>query len=650
MVADTGDRLKMTLITLKDILISARQESHRMRHFFLGVEHLFIALLEVKHGLAMTILNELGYTQEYVIDAVRRKAGKGSRHRLWAGIPNTPRTEVVLDIAQELARADNRSIINERDLLIAILDEKDSIPVRVFTSMDIQIEALKEQAHTMKPKRSSTQTFIKIEISPEFGDDLSNDELFILRRMFHGYDSIRIDGRLKGGYTSAQLIIVTPIKIGNMEAASVVVKISSTDAILDEAQRYNKYVKDTLPPLTARLEDRPVAPDSSNLAGLKYTFLTDADGNPTDMRLVVNDWTGEKLGQWLHQRLYGEFGEKWWKQTRPYRFEAWREYDWLLPPILTLQISDDEKPPSGTKSIRFPIRRHRITELDLGEMITVENFLVYKVNPEAGSIRLALAQGENTARAYQVEVKGIDFEKDTYFRGEVVDRLIGKVWKTRDDELMDSIQQLAPDFDITGENIMINDISMPNPIQFYNVLLDAMVMGSISTIHGDLHLGNILIGPNEGALLIDFGRTRDGHSIFDWANLEVSIMSELVIPKIGDTWRDVRQLVQYLAVVDQPDLADRIPEDINDALKALRALRQIVAQNLASDDKWEEYSLALAFTALRAMTWETMSLGSRRVMYLVSAIAMYHFSHRGDGRSSEFTPSPDSTDFFTGLE
>src|SRR5689334_14762735 len=109
----------MANIPLKDILITARQESHRMRHFFLGVEHLFIALLEIKSGLTSSILSDEGFAPEYVIDAIRRKAGKGSRHRLWAGIPNSPRTDVVLSIAQEIAQEQERQNIYERDLLIA---------------------------------------------------------------------------------------------------------------------------------------------------------------------------------------------------------------------------------------------------------------------------------------------------------------------------------------------------------------------------------------------------------------------------------------------------------------------------------------------------------------------------------------------------
>jgi hypothetical protein len=638
----------MSLISLKDILISARQESHRMRHYFLGVEHLFIALLEIKSGLTTTILNEQGFTPEYVIDAIRRKAGKGSRHRLWAGIPNTPRTDVVLSIAQDIAREDGgRNTITERDLLLAILDENDSIPSRVLLTMGVELEAIKTQARTQKAQRGATQSFLRIDFAAAFDGELSNEHLFILRRMFHGYSSIRIETRLQGGYTAANLLVVTPIKLGNMEAASVVVKIGPTDAILDEAQRYNKYVKDTLPPLTARLEDRPVAPDSSDLAGLKYTFLTDSDGNPKDMRAIINHWSGEKLGTWLHERLYGNFGEKWWNQTRPYRFEAWREYDWMLPPILTLQIRREEEPPSGAVTLRFPIRRSKITGLDLGEIVSVENFIVYKVEPEIGAIRLALAQGENTARAYQIEVRGIDFERDTYFRGEVVERLVGSVWKTRDDQLLAFLQKLSPDFEITGEFIQLNGVKMPNPIKVFSSLLDAMVVGSLSTIHGDLHLGNILIGPSESALLIDFARTRDGHAIFDWANLELSILSELVVPKVADSWDGARALIGYLGMVDNPELETDVPPLIADGLKAIASLRQIVAKNLAAPNQWYEYSVALAFTALRAMTWETMTINSRRVMYLVATIAMHHFYRREGVSDADFTPSPDSTDFFS---
>ena len=43
-------------IALKDILINARQESFRMQHYYLGVEHLFIGLLDIQGGLTSSLL------------------------------------------------------------------------------------------------------------------------------------------------------------------------------------------------------------------------------------------------------------------------------------------------------------------------------------------------------------------------------------------------------------------------------------------------------------------------------------------------------------------------------------------------------------------------------------------------------------------
>jgi len=368
----------MSLTPIKDILINARQEAHRMRHFYLGVEHLFIALIEIKSGLTSTLLSEQGLSPEYIIDAIRRKAGKGGRHRLWAGIPSTERADVVINIAQEIALEGGRQGITERDLLIAILEENESIPVRTLRSLRVDLEALRHLAKTRHITRRATQSFMTIDFAPGTETQLHHDQLYILRRMFHGYTKIRIDTRLTGGHTGACLLVVTPISM-DREDASVVVKIGPADAIQDEAQRYIRYVKNTLPPLTARLEDRPTAPDTSDLAGVKYTFLTDANGNPTDLRAAIREWSGGKLGSWLHEHLYKSFGKKWWHQNRPYRFEVWQEYDWLMPPLLTLQVISEEQSADGAITLKAPIRRTNcaIWSMVLKSLLRASTFIAW---------------------------------------------------------------------------------------------------------------------------------------------------------------------------------------------------------------------------------------------------------------------------------
>src|SRR5688500_18031887 len=130
----------MSIILLRDILISARQECVQMRHFYIGVEHLFIALLQIQGGLASSIMEEQGLTADYVIEAIRQKTDKGLSQVLWVGIPYTPRTDIILNIAGDLALDNGHEEASERELLCAILDEGESLSMRVLKSLNVDTE------------------------------------------------------------------------------------------------------------------------------------------------------------------------------------------------------------------------------------------------------------------------------------------------------------------------------------------------------------------------------------------------------------------------------------------------------------------------------------------------------------------------------
>lgn len=622
----------MTHIPLRDILINARQESFRMRHYYMGVEHLFIALLEIQGGLLSSLLEDYGYTTDYIIDAVRRKTGKGGRHRLWAGLPNTPRTDIVLGIAQDLAIEDRREEINERDLLLAVLEERDNIPARVLLKLGIDLDALISAANTHEHSTSTSRSYIQIDFAPDFDSELSESQLFILRRMFHGYNQIRIERRLTGGYSKAVLLIVTPIHADRREDSAVVVKIDYADRILDEAHRYDTHVKATLPPLTARLEDKPTAPETTDLAGIRYTFVANENSAaPVDLRIIAHQWGSEKLGAWLRDRLYPNFGKTWWSQRRAFRFPLWMEYDWLLPPILTLELVEDDNPPPSTPVIKDPIKRTKLHELEYGTPVIIENFTIQQVHHDRGMIQLAIGRGTEAARhAYKIEVKGIERNRHTYYRGEVIDRLVGWVYKTRDEELRHAASALEPDFDLNAEFIPgIPGIEkLPNPLLTYESLLDRYVDGSLSKSHGDLHLGNILVGPGDTPFLIDFARTHDGHTLADWAMLEVSLLSEIVMPTTGEDWRAARLVLEQVAALN----ARRAHQDgeaaVDGALAAVSALREVVRDCLHSENQWSEYYIGLAMCSLRAITWDTMPTASRRLMFLLTALMIYEIRYR----------------------
>ncbi len=639
----------MALITLRDILISARNESALMRHNYLGAEHLFIALLDIPGGLTSTLLQEQGLAPLYVRDAIRRKIGKGPDQRLWVGFRYTPRTNVILDIARDLAADQALPEPGERELLTALLVEGDSLPIHLLRRLGADIGRLRHEAPLRKLTGYTRPPEIAITFAPDIDPAITIDRkhLFILRRMFAGYPAVRIERRLAAS-TKSLVLVVTPIQPDGRELAPTIAKIGLADAILDEAQRYETHVKSSLPLQTARLEDPPTAPDNSDLAGIKYTLVASTGSLPQDLRSRVKTHGLSAIGNLLRSELFERFSKNWWQQNRPFRFQVWAEYDWILPPVLTIDLAPVDES-ANVQVIRIPFNRTRLKarlqQISIGDLVRLENFTVYKVDRAANTLKLAIGYGaEADKRAYKVEVRGLNQTSDTFYRGEIVERLAGRVWKTRHDILLEALYQAEPDFDPAGERLPAGSRSVLNPLRVYDDLLDLHVNGSLSRIHGDLHLGNILVGPGGGVWLIDFADTRDGHTLFDWATFEISLLGDAIMPLLGDDWDSVRQMFDMIATLDAYDSPGPDDARLRPSYDILRELHSIVGECLTTPDSWAEYHIALALCGLRATTFKTMRLGGRRLAFLLAGLASENIVRNLSAASPTDTPSPDETD------
>jgi ATP-dependent Clp protease ATP-binding subunit ClpC len=114
----------------KQILALAEQESINLKHFYLGVEHLFIALTKIHDGLTQGVLQHFGLDSKQVRDTIRSSIGIGSEKHL-RGIIYTPRIERVLEVAEKES-AKTKLDTGQKHLLLGILKEGNSIPVRIL--------------------------------------------------------------------------------------------------------------------------------------------------------------------------------------------------------------------------------------------------------------------------------------------------------------------------------------------------------------------------------------------------------------------------------------------------------------------------------------------------------------------------------------
>jgi hypothetical protein len=623
-----------------DILGLARKESAHAGHFYIGVEHLFIALTKLENGVTVNVLEGQGVAPRFVRYMIRQELGQGDNRRFWPGFRETPRLHAVLRAAQAIAEEKKRTHPDERDLLVAILREGDSLPYRVMQNMDVDLDRL--EVETSNWSAQMRMQPVKVPIEPREGVDLNPDEEAVLQHMFRGYERVVIERPLRGGYSSAKVLVAAPYRTDGFVTAPVVVKLDERQAILYEKMRYDSYVRDTLPPATARVLDNPVVPDRLSLGGLKYTFIRDPEATgPVDLAAYANEHGPAALVDLLWNSLFRVFGETWWLQRHLYQFGVWQEYEMILPPALVVEVSDS-----------IPTPRRRLTPMGHWsrrgrfahrEVVALEGFTVEDFYPDRDGIQLVSGAGpEAQNRAGKVEVRGIPLPSKEYYRGAVVERLVGRVIHTRDDLLYNYVEQLEPDFDLLQDRLPAHPAfgsQLPNPLKRYVNLLQRRLAGSLSTIHGDLHLHNVLVGPGGNAWLIDFAQTREGHTLFDWAVLEASLLTEVVAPYIDtDSWDDIWPVIKMLADLGQTGKAPpgRLP--VERSLQAIEAVRGIAGQCLADPDDWREYYVALALCAMRGLRWtRTISLKGRRLLFLVSALAMSAASVK-----EGFTAAPDT--------
>jgi len=622
-------------VGLQDILNLARQESTRLHHFYVGVEHLFIALTQLQGGLTVAVLQNHGLSPRFVRYSIRESVGRFEDRRYWSGFPETPRALRVLNRAREYAGGDEPS---ERDLLLAILDEPESVVSRVLHEIGADREMLRASAADWNAPLEAQPPEI-----PIVGDaKLDDEERRVVQMMFRDYGQVQIVREFVGGNSGARVLLVRPVRVDGYNDAPVVAKLDDRYSILYERRRYDLHVKGTLPATTARLVDMPIVPDDLTIGGLKYTFVGRIeDTEPVNLREYALQRPPSAVAD-LIRALLESFGPSWWLQRKPYRFGAWREYEHVLPPALLLEAVPDSKLNDATRVIRPLGNWSRSSQVLPGEIIAIEEFSVQKLSRDKERLHLAAgSQPEAINRASKVEIRGLKRDAGHY-RGEVIPRLGGRVIHTRDDLLRRSLQRLEPDFDFQAPKIPspVPEIpDLPNPILHVNELLERQVAGYLSTIHGDLHAGNVLVGPYGDAWLIDFAWSREGHTLFDWAMLEISLLVEIVSGRAQPGWAGAWEIIRLLHALNRGKRL-RAPESSQEAIEALtmiEAVREVARECLAVPGQWREYFVALTFLGLRLMDWMSETLDGRRLAFLVAALSLSETTDPAQKGSSDST-------------
>jgi hypothetical protein len=419
----------------------------------------------------------------------------------------------------------------------------------------------------VRPPNPATE----IELPPRLR--LSSQEEALLRTLFDRYARLVIQEEFLSGYSGARTFLLLPIRPDGRADAYTIAKLGDRASIQREFQNYETFIKHTLPPVTARIQNPPVTVRDGKQAALQYTFIGEPGSTPTSLRQSL---LGDPDPALLN-KLFETFGPNWWMQRKPYAFRIAQEYDRLLPPHYVLEpetgrgkVLDGRSPPSQAK-------------LPVGTLVSLRNFPHQERRSDgvSFSIKGQAAPGQPRLRL-------------RWLGEEVPRKASGRIVAARDDLL----RSYVSGFDRYG---------LPDPLESLPGMLDRNLMGSKSIIHGDLNLENILVGPGDFVWLIDFATTREGHTLTDFAHLEAEIIAHVIAPQIPSP-------ESYLAILKGDPEAPLV------GLRALiDTLEEVAGRCLFNPARSGEYHLALYMACLGALKYRNLESFQKHLLYLTAA-------------------------------
>jgi ATP-dependent Clp protease ATP-binding subunit ClpC len=181
------DQDKFDLFTkrARRALMRAQEEAQRMRHNYIGTEHLLLGMLKEDKSVASKVLQKLGADLERVQALVERLTGT-RRRSPFAGKPTlTPRTRKVLQAGVDEARRMGHHYIDTGHLLLGLIQQEEGVAIDVLRDLGISLEQVRKETSRIMlqspvatgQKRASQKTPVLDQLSTDLSAMAAEDKL-----------------------------------------------------------------------------------------------------------------------------------------------------------------------------------------------------------------------------------------------------------------------------------------------------------------------------------------------------------------------------------------------------------------------------------------------------------------------------------------
>ena len=145
----------------QQVLSYAIEESQKRQHYYLGVEHIFLALTEVEGNLFNEIMEKLGLNPREIISCVKKQLSI-SRQYLGSAMKIPPDTKSLFQMAWERVQSSGRTVIASTDIFVTIFQEEQSLPAQILKGMGVEPKEAVQKIGIQVRKREEWEKQLKI--------------------------------------------------------------------------------------------------------------------------------------------------------------------------------------------------------------------------------------------------------------------------------------------------------------------------------------------------------------------------------------------------------------------------------------------------------------------------------------------------------
>ena len=155
----------------------ARDEASRLRHDYIGTEHLLLGLIRLGEGRAVEIISNLGLDLDDLKGSIEEVVQPSGGTMTMGQLPLTARAKKTLEVSGQEARALKSKDIDTEHILLALLKDEEGVAAQVLSTYEIDYkEAYEELKNINNGKPSSFKKKRKKSKTPaldHFGRDLT---------------------------------------------------------------------------------------------------------------------------------------------------------------------------------------------------------------------------------------------------------------------------------------------------------------------------------------------------------------------------------------------------------------------------------------------------------------------------------------------